>query len=696
MSNLNRFTIDYTTWDLTADGTTIGAVGPVQKFSMTELQADVDNATGGSLELVGRIYAPTLAEIQSAATASDLSVSNTTGSPLTVNNGTIMGGLGLTFTGAGVVKEASLASLYAVSWVDPVGTSKLHDADATGEQPFLAVWPTPPAGMKYTPQTSNDSWIKVVVPNGPPEYTEGIVYANVPGFPPGESQDSSTYPWVDNGTTYTGNVTGFQLVDAEDIAAFEAAYNAAADPTAWVMMYRTANNIVKETTFTYDAPSKTVTFTATGIPYAGYFTFAMTGDPGLIVEDGQYVIETVQEKVYYRPYPESTLSEVSYPVPFIAWSDSAKPATSFDGTSFFCGGGVYQFRSENTTAGTASVANCTFQTSNDAHVGAIEVPLIATDSSFDNSIGRGISGSEGSTIQRCRFTGTAKSSGLLLQGLSAAQSPAGVPVAHSLIEDNYFSIPAANHGQGCSLYQGAWMNATVRHNLFMNCQRAFSHQGFGPDGGAILRATGGTFKFENNLVIHDYAPDVVPSGQATVSFNTQAYPPQVIYSQDIFIRNNTVVHDIDDPALSVKSGSYTMDYYPNRYGDNLQFTNNMAGKWTTTQETVGGLTGPLAQAKSTNNIATFGGFNQSDGGTTDVLVGTDVGWSGDQGDYFIMDTLSVTGGAESHASDGGKVGFRWANNITLATATNPPVNWYSLYPAESIPEPAGLPFWGES
>lgn len=685
MSNSNRFTLDYTTWDLTADGTTIGNVGPVLKFGMTELQDEIDNAVGGELELLGKIYAPTLAEIQAAGSAAALSVRNTSGSALTVNNGTFFGGLGLTFSGAGVVKEASLASLYGVSWVDPDGTSKIHDADATGKQPFLAVWPTPPEGMKHTPQTSNANWLGV-----------GTVYANVPGFPPGESQDSTTWPWIDNGTTYAGNVTGFQLVDAQDIIDFEAAYNAAADTDAWVMLYLSANNIVSETTFTYDAGTKTVTFTSAGLTYAGYVKFAMTGDPGLIVEDGQYVIETVQEKVFYRPYPESSLNEVFYPVPYWLWDDAVVPATSFDGTAWYCGGSDYLYRAEGITSGSTVLNDCTFQTTNGSHVGCIDLPITVTGCSFDNSTGRGIAASEGSTIQRSRFTGTAKSSGVLIQGLTATQSPGGTAVAHSLIEDNYFSIAEANHGQGCSLYQGAWMNATVQHNLFMNCQRAFSHQGFGPNGGVILRATGGTFKFENNLVIHDYAPDEVPSGQATVSFNTSSHPSGVIYDQDILIRNNTVVHDIDDVGLSVQTNSYTMDYYLNRYGDNLQFTNNMVGKWTTTKETVSGLTGPLSPANSIGNIATIGGFNQSAGGATDVLVGTDAGWSGDQGDYFIMDTLSVTGGAETHASDGGKVGFRWANNITLAVASDPPVDWYTQYPAEAIPEPAGLPFWGQS
>lgn len=678
MATNNRFAITDASWSVTGENdegitNTVSYTPPIPKESFTQLQTDINAAVGGTLDLTGRAFAPTLAEVQSAGSDTGLSVRNGTGAPLTVTGGAIYGGLTLNFSGAGAVRNASLSSLAAVSWINPSGSSKIHDAEAN-EQPFMAVWPQAPEGMKYTPQTSNDNWIKVVVYNPPAEgYTEGTVYVD------GDNK-----------------ITGFQIANVADWQAFEAVLSTVEDADSMTMLYLAANNIVAEATFTYDNATKTVTFTSgPGLNYTGYLTFAVTGDRGLIVEDGQYVIETSAETVYYRPAPESTLRDVTFPVPFTAWADNFNPSSSFDGTSFYAGGGEYQLRAEG-ISGTVTLTNCTFQSANSAHVGIIENPVTIVGCTFDNSTGRGVSAAEGTTIQKSRFTGTAKSSGVLIQGRTEQTNPGGTPVAFTLIEDNFFSIPAANHGQGCSLYQGAWMNATVRHNIFMNCQRAFSHQGFGPDGGSI-RASGGTFKFENNLVIHDYAPDAIPGGQATVSFNTSSYPPGVIYEQDIFIRNNTVLHDTDDPDLEVQTNSYTLEYFYNRYADNLQITNNFVGKWTSTKETVDGLTGPLAAAHTWRNIATRGGWNQTNNGSSgsgDVLLGSTAGWTANQSDYFDMTNLTAIGAAATYASDGGSIGHRWANSIGLSTATNPPVDWYDTYTAEAIPEDAGVANWG--
>jgi len=699
MTNRNRFTLDYTTWSVTADGTTIGHDGPVAKLTMADLQALVDDSAthGGNLDLAGKSFAPSLAEAQAAPSGSSLSVKNSSGSSLTVNDGIINGGLGISFTGLGAVKESDLSSLGAISWVTLSGNTKLFDGDAP-EPPFLAAWPTPPVGMKYAAQTANSNWIEVIKANQ--TNTPGIVHCNVPDWASvtsstltGPDNTSDTWPWT-SGTgaegdpivTYSGVVTGFQILDTADKAAFEAVYNAATDPASWTMMYLSANNIVAETSFTYDSGTGTVTFAEDGLIYAGYVTFAITGDESLVTEDGQYVVDLSQSKLFYQPYAESTLTDVSYPIPFQTWEDltGSTNSTTFNRTEWYCGGGGYMYQCAGPTNSASSMNNCIFHTSTGSFIGASDTKIDVADCKFDNIVYRAISASEGSQIVRNQFRNTAKSSAVLIQGFTTAQN--GDPVAHTLIEDNFFNIPAANHGQGCSLYQGAWMNATVRHNLFLDCQRAFSHQAFGPNSGAIR--AGGVFKFENNLVLHNYAPDIVPSGQATVSFNSSPYPPGVPYTQTQSVRNNTILHNQEDSGLSTQSNSYRLDYYPSRYAETKYITNNLCGDWTTTKEDVG--LGYVA-TNTVGNIITVGGpYATSD--TVNNTVLTPGG--ADQPSYFDWANLNQIGGAATGASDGGKVGHRWANSFTLAVANNLPDNWYTLYPAETIPEPNGFPTWG--
>jgi hypothetical protein len=706
MSNSNRFSLAYTTWNLSADGTEIGHVGPVANLTIAQLQEEIDNSTGGTVNLIGKAFSPSIDELTATnggTGAAGLSVSNTTGAELAVTGGVFKGGVTLAFSGAGPIKEADLSTIYGVDWVTPNGTSKIHDSTAA-EPPYMAVWPEPPEGMKSVPQTANSEWIDIRSYN--PTNTQGTVYCNVVDYEDvvpalaSADTDQSTYPWSNPNfpnpafgepgepefitVGVEGKVTGFQIADATDKAGFDAVMATATNPT---MLYLSANNIVAETTFTYDNVTGTVTFPGPGLTYAGYLLFAITGSVSLITEEGQYVVDTNSEKVFYQPVGGEMPNDVTMPLQFTFWENSNAPATSFTNSEFY-GTGGHAIRVEQNPCG--DISGCTFQTGNDSFINAVDQPLNLYDNSFDNVIYRGAQCSEGSDIQRNRFTGTAKSSGILIQGKTTATN--GSAVEHTTVKDNYFSIPQANHGQGISLYQGAWMNATVEHNLFVNCQRAFAHQGYGKDNSGILRQPG-TFKFFNNLVLHDYAPDVVPSGQTTVSFNSYAWPGNLPFTQKQYIINNTILHDTEDPDLSVQIGSYSLDYYEARYSNDKRILNNLCGRWTSTKN----LDANTVAAKSDGNIATL--TNITFQTQQAIIVGQDVGGvdmtGKDQTDVFEWDTLTQTAEALTSATDGGIVGHRWDNGITMVIASDPPTDWYTQYPALPIPETDdGVAFFG--
>ena len=168
MSNSNRFTITGASWAVTAQdasGTNVSVSysPPVTRESYTTLNNEIANASG-TLDLTGRSFAPTAAEVAAATGRVSTAIMNTSGSELTITGGTYYGGVSLGWglaDGSGI-RSASLAENInnnVSGYFDFDGTAKLHDEEAN-DVPFMAVYPTPPEGMKYSPATSAPStWL---------------------------------------------------------------------------------------------------------------------------------------------------------------------------------------------------------------------------------------------------------------------------------------------------------------------------------------------------------------------------------------------------------------------------------------------------------------------------------------------------------------------------------------------------------
>ena len=361
---------------------------------------------------------------------------------------------------------------------------------------------------------------------------------------------------------------------------------------------------------------------------------------------------------------------------------------NFIGSKFFANGPGGAYVCEGSTNDNPTFTDCLMQTGYNG-VGAVNLRTTAIGSTFDNMRNRGVGGGEGTRLEKCRFTRDEKSSGSLIQCFDALTVPdPSTPVAESVIKDCYFNINEANHGQGFSLYQGAWMNATIEHNIFI-CQRAHSFQNFGAYG-ASARDAGGVYSFKNNLIIHNANAD--PNGiggQSTYSFNSGPYPDgetDTDWDMKVYICNNVVLSNMDDPDLIINFKDYTLDVGGMRYIERY-VTNNIVGRIVVAAEDLGNYPNALP-TYSGYNISTVGGWGMAlntEPGSTDVLVNTSAGWDGSQSDYYDWNSLTPTGAAATHASDGGAVGIRWNGNITLATALDPPADWYNTYSAQSLP-----------
>ena len=468
-----------------------------------------------------------------------------------------------------------------------------------------------------------------------------------------------------------------------------------------IMVLAAANIVSYHEVLSYNPSTHRLDFatTNTGPYYPNYMSVAFTGNPDWITQEGHFCMTRSDEFVHYKPLPGSSGDSAILGMLPVMFSNRY-PSTNtmnFINSNFFANGPLGAYVCEGSTNNNPTFTNCLIQTGQNG-VNAVNTKMTAIGTTFDNMRARGVSSGEGTRLEKCRFTRDEKSSGALIQSFDSNAVPdPSTPVAESVIKDCYFNINEANHGQGFSLYQGAWMNATIEHNIFI-CQRAHSFQSFGSHG-AAARNAGGVYTFNNNLIIHNANAD--PNGiggQPTYSFNSIPYPDgetDTDWDMKVYIRNNVVLSNMDDVNLISQFKDYTLDisgmHYTERY-----VTNNIIGRLLVAAEDL--VTYPSSlPTYSGYNVSTVGGWQMAlntEPGSTDVLVNTSAGWDGSQSDYYDWDLLQPIGAAATHASDGGAVGIRWNNNITLATALDPPADWYNTYSAQALPaDPTTVPFY---
>jgi hypothetical protein len=286
--------------------------------------------------------------------------------------------------------------------------------------------------------------------------------------------------------------------------------------------------------------------------------------------------------------------------------------------------------------------------------------------------------SDGSIVENNVFDNTETRSVLFLGAEPRGAGSENTPVRKTIIRDNAFYLPASNHGQGVSLYVNSWHNALIEHNIFYNCQRAFSFQGED----LPFRTTGGTCEIQNNLFINDAFVDTLPGGQKTIAFNGKSDLHIPEGDQKVYVRSNTVYTQEDlftgDPFSTWK----------------MSLQNLLSSKVFVENNFCGGIDASLEELEVSsfphqhrNNFAQgASNYYGSSFSETDLYYPSGVTLS----DLFDFDRCSMTGDLLTAASDGGTLGIRWSviptrneiNNIFIEGD----VNWANRYPAQSIPK----------
>jgi hypothetical protein len=246
-----------------------------------------------------------------------------------------------------------------------------------------------------------------------------------------------------------------------------------------------------------------------------------------------------------------------------------------------------------------------------------------------------------------------------------------------------------------SVYKDSWQKATIEHNIFHNCGRAFSYQhqngSFGYEGNT------GEFLFQNNLiVITDYfAP---PSGQAGYSFNG---------ANDYFLYQEYLDHP-SEPLQTVKILSnslvYTQEVYDAAVADGtdmditvmVNIENHRLGPYIANNVCAGvdvavdGLRNPprpfLEAHHHANNLQT-----NPNGRYPNAWASTDLPDLPNPAVFSHLagpDSLAVAGGYETAATDGGAIGIRWDSIPTVTELKNGlSSTWYIDHAASSVPDP---------
>jgi hypothetical protein len=460
-------------------------------------------------------------------------------------------------------------------------------------------------------------------------------------------------------------ITGFQITNPTIRAEITAALEGV-DPSTLTILHRSHNNVVgTASVLSWSSSSGTMLIDSTeSLVYSSYLYFSLTGDAAFMDRPGQYVIDQQNRRVTYSPVSGSNGMQAIFPILPTVWEDGLA-VNRFESMEFLSGNmessapGMY--KRDQTFDGTPVFVDCNF------HSGGLGIRGKADiyNCRFDRMIGRGAAILAGCIVEKSRFSGMLLNSALIIQcGVPDVSSD---PVRQSIVRDCYFELLAANHGQGISLYQNAWQNAIIEHNIFRNCQRAFSFQP-----GGVLRTTPGTLRFENNLIVVDSEPDIPQGGQQGISFNGN-FDDHLTSEQQVIFRSNTL---IANPALGNAGGSpvggarWSLDISHLRRSSR-HIENNLVGSLNAAFEG-----GDVMPQKNASNFM----LNPIYGAAYSELDHSSAFASS-----FDYDSMQPIGQAASGASDGGSVGIRWGGAMSIADLRTLPDDWYDLWPALQVP-----------
>ena len=672
MANNNRFTItDDSSWQVVADGESIGHTDITwETFNSIETELKALPA-GSTVDLTGRYFG--------AGSLVDDGVTQRIiiEKDMDIIGGTFSATSGLTWTRSG-------SNLTGVFDTDPDSQFDLCIYPSSGlpgdllpellafdgsEKPRLAVWPAPPENRKNYPATYNPNW---------------FVIENEQGTTNGYPIDSSGNQIVSGGV----QIHGFVITDATQRTEVATKLASLTTPlTDLVIRYRAGANLVASAKLaSWDSGTGRLDFVEGGLTSTSYFQYAFTGAPEFIEEDGQYAIDYANKSFVYRTAGTGSNTRISSLG--LIWDAVGNYAHTFTGTTFVgCtnnNGGPAQIKN---AAGPRLVLNdCTLKYGTHGVRGNVDF--------YDTKVGPfieyGATVTDGVTAERSFFYETEVFESLtLLPTLTNTGGGDPTPLEFSLIKDCFFTNPITVHGQGLSLYNCSWQNATVEHCLFLDCERAVSYQSRYHSGTSGARITPGTFTFKNNLTVFDNPRDVQPNGQASMSFNGSLGDEHLDDPNDrqvVNVHSNSIVYNPDNVDELSWYSPTKMDFARFKYST-LQVSNNFVGQINAGTENLVTYPDQIPQGRDNN-------LQHNPQYTEDLAWGpTDLDdEAGGQESVFGYETLATTGAASTGATDSGKLGFRWDNNITMNDVRNLPDNWHTLWPASSgIPAASSTP-----
>tara|TARA_R110000824_G_scaffold371342_1_gene561053 strand:+ start:622 stop:3192 length:2571 start_codon:yes stop_codon:yes gene_type:complete len=572
--------------------------------------------------------------------------------------------------GGGVYEAAHDFSAYR----SPLGY--VVDDNATNK-PKMSVNPAGPSDMDPYRFVYNGNWWTVN------NTTKGI--------------NSGVVQTVGGDNSSGSSITGWTITNSAlktEINSYLAGVTATSAAGPWVLIHSSANNVAPARITGWNNSTGVLTVGAFGASttttYSGsYLEFALCGLPGQTLQSGEYMFDLTNGvtagRVLYKPVNGNA-------------SDARIPVSDY---CFKVGNG-HTYTIEHTKIdGQAAISSapgvirdtgvCSLNMNNSSITdGSVFFRLNYTPATIDKcvlkrSTARAAALISGVTMSNNVIFHIEGFSGILVQAADGVTA-----ISHTHIENNLMSLEASTHGQGLSLYKDAWRNATVRHNIFYNCQRPHSFQP--PSSSSVDRtAEIYTYTFENNLAITDKVLDIqgFAGGQKAIAFNG-AEDSGLSGSngkQKVNVRFNTLLTTDAIPStlsLNNRIQLSSMDLNKIKHST-VVIEANIVGAMS-------------ASPLTSQNGGHTHGYNLSTMyDNTSAIALTDKLVHPTRDDFLEVNTFqgkTVAGGAV----DGGALGVRWSSIPTssqitsIITGNN--VNWASTYPALTLP--TGSPTWSNA
>ena len=567
-----------------------------------------------------------------------------------------------------------------LSWLDDM-RNYLVDADQD-DAPALKVYPAVPSGYGNNRFSVNANWLKINSINAGINNGVANIYIEKYGdvtnqVLSGPDTTSDTYPWTyvdEDGDTVgvASKITGFTITDPTLRDEVTARVNAVGLSSIGINIHSGPNVTAFSLPDTWDPVTGVMTFAEDfGIGYNGYISFCMYG--GQDLASGEYSIDINNNTIYYNPVSgDPTNASMPLRPHIFQVSSGGQADIQFYGTTFI-GGSQGTHNASLLSAGTdgtrkSTLKNCSFSFGKYACYGTANDVERCT---FDRMESSAIITGPGCRIVNSTFTGMENKSAISNMGDQVGTTV----IEPSLISGCYFNLPTTGHGQGISLYQDSWINATVENCIFFNCARAMSFQPYKSD----PHTTTGSMKFNNNLIVTNATVqpnNEVLSGQTVLAFNG-AVDVALNASQLVEFRHNTLF--ADETTLTGSVSTSFSSIMSNLINSSLTLESNVAGRMMTAFESSGGLGGP---SKRFANL--FLPINGSSIGTTS-WGSTDLPFFNTTSDVFDRLTLTTQGVATTAAADGGSIGVRWSSIPTQAELENITVDWTDTHIPQTLP-----------